>query len=109
MTPAVDLADRVASALRLVIDPELGENIVDLGLIYAIAATDDGVVHITMTTTTPGCPATAILQGGVRDCVRAVPGVADAEVILTYDPPWTPARMSEEVKARLRNPDNDGW
>jgi metal-sulfur cluster biosynthetic enzyme len=109
VTPAAELAGRVGDALRLVLDPELGENIVDLGLIYDITVTGDGVVHITMTTTTPGCPATAVLRGGVRDCARAVPGVADADVLLTYDPPWTPARMSEEARTRLRNPQSDGW
>lgn len=99
MTPG--LADQVREALRLVLDPELGENVVDLGLIYGVAADDTGAVRITMTTTTPGCPATTFLVAGVRDCVCAVPGVAAADVTLTYDPPWTPDRMSEEARARL--------
>ncbi len=96
-----DLIDRVRSALRQVIDPELGYNIVDLGLIYDIAATANGTVRVVMTTTTPGCPATGYLQQGASDRARDVPGVAAAEVELTYDPPWTPERMSAEAKAHF--------
>jgi metal-sulfur cluster biosynthetic enzyme len=96
------VADQVREALRLVLDPELGENVVDLGLIYAVTADDAGSVRVTMTTTTPGCPATTFLVDGVAACVRALPGVTDADVTLTYDPPWTPARMSEDARARLQ-------
>ncbi len=95
------LENDVYEALRLVLDPELGENVVDLGLIYAVAARDGGAVSVTMTTTTPGCPATAFLVDGVRSCMQAVPRVRLADVILTYDPPWSPALMSEPARARL--------
>jgi metal-sulfur cluster biosynthetic enzyme len=99
---AVALAERVREALRLVLDPELGENVVDLGLIYAVDGDDDGGVRVTMTTTTPGCPAAAFLVDGVRECARAVAGVSSAHVLLTYEPPWTPALMSAAVRARLQ-------
>jgi metal-sulfur cluster biosynthetic enzyme len=96
------LADRVEDALRLVLDPELGENVVDLGLIYDVAVEGGGVVHVTMTTTTPGCPATTFLVDGVRACIRDLPGVVAVDVTVTYEPPWTPDRMNEAAKARIQ-------
>lgn len=96
------LSDRIKDALRKVIDPELGYNIVDLGLIYAVDAADGGVVNITMSTTTRGCPATNYLKQGVSECARRVPGVEVVEVRLTYDPHWTPEMMSADAKARFR-------
>lgn len=100
------LADRAREALRRVIDPELGYNIVDLGLVYDVTA-EDGVVRVTMTTTTRGCPATGYLKNGARDSVEAVAGVAAVEVTLTYDPPWTPQMMSPEAKRRFGIQDGD--
>jgi metal-sulfur cluster biosynthetic enzyme len=97
---AADGADQVREALRQVIDPELGYNIVDLGLIYGVVA-EDGDVRIAMTTTTPGCPATSYLQNGAREAASGVPGVASVEVTLTYEPRWTPELMSAEAKARF--------
>jgi metal-sulfur cluster biosynthetic enzyme len=90
----------VRQALRMVIDPELGENVVDLGLIYAIAV-EDGVVRIDMTTTTRGCPATNYLKEAVEAAAWALPGIDQVEVELTYEPPWTPELMNEEAKAHL--------
>jgi metal-sulfur cluster biosynthetic enzyme len=95
------LAERVREALRLVLDPELGENVVDLGLIYDVMVADEGGVRVTMTTTTPGCPAAEYLREGVSNCVLAVPGVTAAEVRLTYEPMWTPTLMSAAAQARL--------
>jgi metal-sulfur cluster biosynthetic enzyme len=95
------LAEQVREALRLVLDPELGENVVDLGLIYDVAVSDAGEVRVIMTTTTPGCPAAEYLREGVLNCARAVAGVAAAEVTLTYEPVWTPARMCAAAQARL--------
>lgn len=101
MTGAAEaLAERVTDALRVVIDPELGYNIVDLGLVYCVAV-EGGAVHIAMTTTTRGCPATNYLKDGARDAAWLVPGVEFVDVALTYDPPWRPEMMSTEAKTHL--------
>jgi metal-sulfur cluster biosynthetic enzyme len=91
----------ITEALRRVIDPELGYNIVDLGLVYDVEVDDAGLARITMTTTTPGCPATNYLKGGAGDSVSAVPGIRSVEVNLTYDPRWGPELMSPEAKVHF--------
>lgn len=96
-----DLVDLLRTALSVVIDPELGYNVVDLGLVYEIAQPAPGRVRITMTTTTRGCPATDYLKDGVRDAALAVSCVEACDVALTYDPPWTPQMMSAAAKAHL--------
>lgn len=98
---AAALGDAVTAALRVVIDPELGENVVDLGLIYKVDIADDGAAVIEMTTTTKGCPATAYLKEAVESAAWAVPGVAYADVRLTYEPPWSPDLMSAVAKRRF--------
>jgi metal-sulfur cluster biosynthetic enzyme len=100
--------DAVWDALRQVIDPELGQNIVDVGLVYDVTVDDDFVI-IVMTTTTPGCPATNYLKGGAAHAVSALPGVEAVEVELTYDPPWTPAMMSPETRAHFGMVDGGAW
>lgn len=96
-----DLVDRIREALRQVIDPEIGYNIFDLGLVYDIAVEEGGVVCLTMTTTTPGCPATNYLKDGAAESASNVPGVEFVDVKLTYEPRWTPELMSPEAKAHL--------
>jgi metal-sulfur cluster biosynthetic enzyme len=96
-----DLVDRIREALRQVIDPEIGYNIFDLGLVYDIAVEEGGVVRLTMTTTTPGCPATNYLKDGAAESASNVPGVEFVDVKLTYEPRWTPELMSPEAKAHL--------
>jgi metal-sulfur cluster biosynthetic enzyme len=96
-----DLVDRIREALRQVIDPEIGYNIVDLGLVYDVAVEDGGVVSVTMTTTTPGCPATSYLKSGAGESAGSVPGVKFVDVKLTYEPLWTPEMMSPEARAYL--------
>ncbi|WP_412051110.1 NifU N-terminal domain-containing protein [Hoeflea sp. Naph1] len=93
-----ELVAEILTSLRQVIDPELGYNIVDLGLIYDVAPGADGVTFVAMTTTTPGCPATNYLKQGVHERAGAVEGVTGVEVDLTYEPPWTPEMMSPEAK-----------
>ena len=95
------LAARVREALRLVIDPELGDNIVELGLVYYVSVGEGGVASIVMTTTTRGCPATAYLKDGARDSARTVPGIESVDVALTYDPPWKPEMMTPDARLRL--------
>lgn len=103
-----DFVERVRSALREVIDPELGYNIVDLGLIYDVMVQERGRIRVTMTTTTPGCPATSYLKQGVSDRVSNVPGVEFVEVDLTYEPHWAPEMMSPEAKAHFGIRDGGG-
>lgn len=92
--------EAVRDALRQVVDPELGINIVDLGLVYGIEI-EDGRVHIRMTLTAIGCPLSYMVDQMVKAAVREIPGVQDVEVELVWDPPWTPDRMSEEARALL--------
>ncbi|HXV31662.1 MAG TPA: metal-sulfur cluster assembly factor [Sinorhizobium sp.] len=89
------VTDAIREALRTIIDPELGRNIVDLGLIYDVRVEDGGIAQVTMTTTTKGCPASEYLKEAVRNCVWYVPGVEYAEVRLTYEPAWTPEMMAD--------------
>ena len=95
-----DLIDRVRDALRVVIDPELGHNIVDLGFVYDIEATGSSL-RIVMTTTTPGCPAARFLKDGVANSAARVPGVSAVEVVMTFEPPWTPSRIAPAVRSEL--------
>lgn len=101
MSDANDLAERVREALHGVIDPEIGFNIVDIGLVYDITIEEGGVARVTMTTTTMGCPATNYLRDGAGEAAQSVDGVECAEVELTYDPPWTPDKMSQVAKEYL--------
>ena len=103
MTPEASeaFAGRIKEALRLVIDPELGYNIVDLGLVYEVNVEDGGVVRVAMTTTTRGCPATGYLKDGARDAAWSVPSVEFVDIALTYDPPWTPDMMTPDAKRHL--------
>jgi metal-sulfur cluster biosynthetic enzyme len=79
MTTNEDLAAQVREALRVVIDPELGYSIVDLGLVYGVSV-EEGAAHITMTVTTRGCPATVYLKEGVANSALLVPGIESAGV-----------------------------
>ena len=91
----------IKNAIRGVIDPELGYNVLDLGLVYDVSVESNAAAHVIMTTTTRGCPATAFLKRGVYESAAAVPGVTSVDVSLTYDPPWTPQMISEEAKKFL--------
>lgn len=86
--------DRVEDALRQVIDPELGLNVVDLGLIYEIHIIDDEV-RVVMTMTTAGCPVQGYLQESVRAAAASVPGVKKAFVQVVWDPAWSPEFITE--------------
>lgn len=99
MTPITE--QQVLEALRQVIDPELGCNIVDLGLEYGAEITGDKV-HVTMTLTTPGCPMHESISQGAQIAVLGIDGVTDAEVELVWDPPWDPLMMTEQGRIALR-------
>ncbi len=87
--------------LKEVVDPEIGIDVVNLGLIYEVKVRPDKTVYVKMTMTTPGCPLTMWILRAVEEKVLEIPGVKDAEVELTFDPPWTPDRISPEYKKRL--------
>jgi probable FeS assembly SUF system protein SufT len=96
--------EKVWDALRNVYDPEIPANIVDLGLVYAVAAepVEGGhKVAVRMTLTAPACGIGPVLVEDVRRQVQAVPGVVDADVELVFEPPWDPSRMSEAAKLQL--------
>lgn len=94
-------AEKIKNALRRVIDPELGYNIIDLGLVYDVQLDSNGLASVIMTTTTPGCPATNYLIEGAKECTASVKGVETAEITLTYEPRWTPELMSDEAKVHF--------
>jgi metal-sulfur cluster biosynthetic enzyme len=100
MTACENLTGRVRAALRSVLDPELGYNVVDLGFIYRLSAAE-GNVHIVMTATTPGCPAIGFLRQGVENAALAVADVGSVDVVFTFVPPWTPSMMTSETKSAL--------
>jgi metal-sulfur cluster biosynthetic enzyme len=89
--------EEVVDALRQVEDPELWMDIVDLGLMYDVEL-ENGKVKVVHTLTSMGCPVGPMIQQQIDEVVRALPGVNDVEVELTWDPPWTPEKMSEDAK-----------
>jgi len=95
------LKDKVEEALRTVNDPEIPVNIFELGLVYGIAIDDKNKVTVTMTLTAPACPVAGDILFTVEDKVRAIEGVSDVHVHLTFDPPWNKSMMSEEAKLEL--------
>lgn len=92
--------ERVREALRAVKDPELGVNIVDLGLVYGIEV-EDAVARVTMTLTSPGCPAGGQILSGAEQQAMSADGVDDAEIDLVWKPFWTPDRIDPKVRAAL--------
>jgi metal-sulfur cluster biosynthetic enzyme len=90
--------DAIWTALRTVIDPEIGCNIVDLGLVYSFAATG-AKVTVTMTLTTPGCPMHESIAQGVQWALLGVEGCEEAKVEVVWDPPWSPAMMTDAGRA----------
>jgi len=93
--------DEVTEALRDVIDPELGLDFVELGLIYDVAVEDDGTVRVLYTLTSPGCPIGPQVSEQIAEFVGELDGVADVQPTMTFSPPWTPDRMSEDAKFAL--------
>ena len=93
----------IIAALKTVYDPEIPTDIYELGLIYKIDIEDSRLIKVVMTVTAPGCPVAGEMPGWVHGAIATVQGVMDVEVEMTYDPPWTPERMSEEAQVAL------GW
>jgi FeS assembly SUF system protein len=91
----------IQAALKTVYDPEIPVDIWELGLIYDLYVTADGVAAIRMTLTAPGCPAAQILPGQVAAAAKSVNGIADAKVDVVWEPRWTKDRMSDVAKLQL--------
>jgi len=101
MVNKISLEIQIIEALKTVHDPELPADIYELGLVYDINISDNGFVNIKMTLTAPGCPVAGDIIMEVDNKVRAIEGVTDVNVMLTFDPPWTREMMSEEAKLEL--------
>ena len=95
------LRDKIEDTLRTVHDPEIPVNIMELGLVYEIKIDEGGKVKITMTLTAPACPVAGEIIMEVESKVRAIEGIKDVHVHLTFDPPWTRDMMTEEAKLEL--------
>lgn len=95
------LKDEIIRVLRTCFDPEIPVDIYELGLIYDVAVDPLGEVNITMTLTSPHCPAAQSLPEEVQNKTRVVPGIAEVHVNIVWEPPWDPSRMSEAAKLQL--------
>lgn len=100
-TKKSNVEQQIKDKLKLVLDPELGVSILDLGLIYDISVSKEGVCKITMTLTTIGCPLFAQIQKEIEDRVMEIEAISEVEIELTFDPPWTAEKMTEEAKIQL--------
>lgn len=95
------LREPLQQALKTVFDPEIPVDIWELGLIYDLFVTAEGVAAIKMTLTAPACPAAQVLPGQVADAARSVAGIRDAKVDVVWEPAWSRERMSEVAKLQL--------
>jgi FeS assembly SUF system protein len=93
-----DLMGKVIEAIKRVYDPEMPVNIYDLGLIYDISLEEDGIVRITMTLTNPNCPVADSLPRDLKRQVSKIEDIKEVDVIITFDPPWDPDKMSDEAR-----------
>ena len=101
MTTETISEEEVWEALKVVTDPEIGIDVVNLGLVYGVDIKDSRV-NIRMTLTSMGCPATGLIEFQAKEAVKTVDGVTDADVEWTFDPPWSPDRMTEEGRDMLQ-------
>lgn len=93
--------EEVLKALEVVTDPEIGIDVVNLGLIYGVEI-EGSKAKILMTLTSMGCPATGLLEFQAKEAAQTVDGVDDVEVEFTFDPPWSPERMTDEGKDMMQ-------
>ncbi|RHW43192.1 metal-sulfur cluster assembly factor [Neobacillus notoginsengisoli] len=96
-----ELKDSMMGALELVIDPELGVDIVNLGLVYDVEMDEEGKALVTMTLTSMGCPMAGTIVDQVKRALADIPEVKDVDVNLTFNPPWTKEMMSRYAKIAL--------
>jgi len=92
---------KLIAALKTVHDPEIPVDIYELGLIYKVDVADNWDVSVDMTLTAPGCPVAGEMPEMVQQALEAVEGIGQVSVNMTFDPPWTPDRMSEEARLEL--------
>jgi len=95
------LTAKLIAALKTVFDPEIPVDVYELGLIYKVDVADNRDISVDMTLTAPGCPVAGEMPDMVRTAVEGVEGVGAVTVNMTFDPPWTPERMSEEARVAL--------
>jgi FeS assembly SUF system protein len=95
------LSAEIVAALKTVFDPEIPADIYELGLIYKVDISDERAVDVTMTLTTPNCPAAGELPTQVENAIASVPGVGVVNVNLVWEPAWSPDRMSDEARLVL--------
>ena len=91
----------IVRVLKTIYDPEIPVNIYDLGLIYEILVKGEGKVYLEMTLTAPGCPMAEQIMAEVNAKIKTIDGIDDLELNLTFEPPWTRERMSEEAQLEL--------
>ena len=91
----------IVAALKTVFDPEIPADIYELGLIYKVEITNERAVDVTMTLTTPNCPAAGELPTMVENAIASVPGVGQVNINLVWEPAWSPDRMSDEARLVL--------
>lgn len=96
-----ELGEKIVKVLKTIYDPEIPVDIYELGLIYDVFVNEDNEVKILMTLTSPNCPVAETLPVEVEEKVKSLDMVSDAEVEITFDPPWTQDLMSEEAKLEL--------
>ncbi|MEK6152747.1 SUF system Fe-S cluster assembly protein [Flavobacteriaceae bacterium 3-367] len=96
-----ELGEKIVNVLKTIYDPEIPVDIYELGLIYDVFVNEDNDVKILMTLTSPNCPVAETLPVEVEEKVKSINAVKDAEVEITFDPPWTQDLMSEEAKLEL--------
>jgi metal-sulfur cluster biosynthetic enzyme len=90
--------EEIIDALRVVEDPELGMDIVELGLLYDVEVGDEGKVKVIYTLTSMGCPVGPMIEQEISETVASMDGVSEVESDLTWDPPWSPDKMSDDAK-----------
>lgn len=100
-TDSSDLGEKIVKILKTIYDPEIPVDIYELGLIYDVLVNEDNEVKILMTLTSPNCPVAETLPVEVEEKVKSLDAIKDAEVEITFDPPWTQDLMSEEAKLEL--------
>jgi FeS assembly SUF system protein len=96
-----ELTGKLIAALKTVFDPEIPVDVYELGLIYKVDVAENWDVNVDMTLTAPGCPVAVELPVSVREALEKVEGVGKVNVEMTFDPPWTPERMSDEARMQL--------